>query len=42
MPGLNCLTSTCQKEISLFKLPTLKDEFHKKWEGRYAEYDNKR
>ena len=28
---VNCGTSRHQKEISLFKLPTPKDEFHKKW-----------
>ena len=29
---VNCGTSRYQKEISLFKLPTPKDEFHKKWQ----------
>ena len=28
---LNCGTSRYQKKISLFKLATPKDEFHKKW-----------
>ena len=37
MPGSNCVIVNCgtsryQKEISLLKLPTLKDEFHKKWQ----------
>ena len=36
MPGRNCEVVNCgtsrqQKEIRLFKLPTPKDEFRKKW-----------